>query len=210
MTYCEQRITDFLDALASAEPVPGGGSGAALGGALAAALVSMVCNLTLGKKGYEAAQEAMADVLARSEALRAELAQLLEADTQVYSRVMAAYRLPRKAVEEKAAREEAIQAALIEASEAPLTIAARCAEVVELALPVAELGNRWAVSDAGVGALLAEACMQAALLNVAINLASISDAAYVQAARERMATLTAGKAEAKARVMALVNDRIGA
>jgi formiminotetrahydrofolate cyclodeaminase len=210
VTYCEQRITDFLDALASAEPVPGGGSGAALGGALAAALVSMVCNLTLGKKGYEAAQEAMADVLARSEALRAELAQLLEADTQVYSRVMAAYRLPRKAVEEKAAREEAIQAALIEASEAPLTIAARCAEVVELALPVAELGNRWAVSDAGVGALLAEACMQAALLNVAINLASISDAAYVQAARERMATLTAGKAEAKARVMALVNDRIGA
>lgn len=208
MAYLEQRVSDFLDALASAEPTPGGGSSAALGGALGAALVSMVCNLTVGKKGYEAAQEEMRRILARSEALRAELAQLLEGDTQAYERVMAAYRLPRRTVEERAAREEAIQAALVEASEVPLRIAACCAEVAALALPAAELGNRWAVSDAGVGALLATASMEAVLLNVIINLASIHDAAYVRRARERMAALTADKAEIQARVLTVVNERI--
>lgn len=208
MTFLDLRVSEFLDALASAEPVPGGGSSAALGGALGAALVSMVCNLTVGKKGYEAAQGEMRRILARSEALRAELAQLLEADTQAYEGVMAAYRLPRRAPEERAAREEALQAALVEASEVPLRIAACCAEVAALALPAAELGNRWAVSDAGVGALLAAACLEAVLLNVTINLASIRDEGYVQSARERMAALTAGKAELQARVLALVNERI--
>jgi len=86
--FVEKRVSEFLDALASKESVPGGGSGAALGGALAASLVSMVCNLTIGKKGYEGVDEAMTDLLAKSEALREELPQLLEADTQVYGKVM--------------------------------------------------------------------------------------------------------------------------
>jgi formiminotetrahydrofolate cyclodeaminase len=208
--FIEKTVTAFLDALASKEAVPGGGSSAALGGAQAAALVSMVCNLTLGKKGYEGVQEAIRDLLAQSEALRCELPHLLEADTQVYGQVMAAYRLPQKSSEQKQAREVALQAALKEAAEVPLTIAARCARVVELALSAAQMGNTWAVSDAGVGALLAEACMHAALLNVAINLASIHDAAYVAQAQERIACITTGKSAIKEQVMAIVRGRMGA
>lgn len=210
MTFTDKRVTEFLDALASSDPTPGGGSTAALGGALGAALVSMVCNLTIGKKGYEDVQGAVEELLARSEALRADLPRLLEADTQVYERVMAAYRLPRKSPEERAAREEAMQAALKEAAEVPLQIAERCAEIVDCALPAAEMGNTWAVSDAGVGVLLAEACMHGALLNVHINLSSIKDEAYVRATKERIAALTAGKEDVKARVLEVVHSKIGA
>lgn len=208
--YVDNRVSEFLDALASKESVPGGGSGAALGGALAAALVSMVCNLTIGKKGYEEVDEAMTDLLSKSEALRQELPELLEADTQVYGKVMETYRLPRKTPEQKKARREAMQAALVDAANVPLKIAEACAQVVDLALPAAEMGNQWAVSDAGVAALLAESCIHAALLNVFINLASINDEAFVATTRERIDEITAGKIEIRDRVMAIVHEKIGA
>lgn len=207
--FTEKSVDEFLDALASKEPAPGGGSGAALGGALAAALVSMVCNLTIGKKGYEDVQEPMADLLRRSEAIRNELPQLLEADTQVYGQVMAAYRQPRKTPEQKRARNIAMQGALKEATEVPLSIAERCAQVVELSLPAAEMGNQWAVSDAGVGVLLADASMRAALLNVYINLSSIKDKDYVQETLTRVETITGGKDELRERVLKIVREKIG-
>jgi len=207
--FTDKTVREFLDALASKEPVPGGGSGAALSGAQAAALVSMVCNLTIGKKGYEGVQQAMSELLAKSEAIRVELPDLLEADTQVYGKVMEAYRLSRKTPEEKQAREAAMQAALKDAAGVPLTIAERCAQIVDLALPAAEMGNQWAVSDAGVGALLAEAAMHAALLNVTINLSSITDAAFVQATRERMEAIMRGRTDTRDRVLAIVHDKIG-
>lgn len=210
MAYTDKRVTEFLDLLACKDPTPGGGSGAALGGALAAALVSMVCNLTIGKKGYEDAEAAMQGILARSEALRAELPRLLEADTQVYGRVMDAYRLPRKTDEQKAARQEAMQAALRDATQVPLAIAERCAQVVDLALPAAEHGNQWAVSDAGVGALLAEASMHAALLNVSINLASIEDQAYLVEVQRKMDAITGGRQQTRDRVLEIVHRKIGA
>ena len=207
--FTEKSVDEFLDALASKEPAPGGGSGAALGGALAAALVSMVCNLTIGKKGYEDVQEPMADLLRKSEAIRNELPQLLEADTQVYGKVMAAYRQPRKTPEQKRARNIAMQGALKEATDVPLSIAERCAQVVELALPAAEMGNQWAVSDAGVGVLLADASMRAALLNVYINLSSIKDKDYVQQTLARVEAITGGKDEFRERVLKIVREKIG-
>ena len=208
--FIEKSVKEFLDLLASKDPAPGGGSGAALGGALAAALISMVCNLTIGKKGYEAVQEAMSELLQKSESLREELPQLLEADTRVYGRVMAAYRLPRKTSEQKQARGKAWQPALKDAAEVPLKVADRCGQLVELALPAAEMGNQWAVSDAGVGVLLAEASIHAALLNVYINLSSIKDVAYVQETLARVQAITDGKSETKERVMAIVREKIGA
>ncbi|MHB1355812.1 MAG: cyclodeaminase/cyclohydrolase family protein [Anaerolineae bacterium] len=208
--YTENSVNEFLDALASKEPVPGGGSTAALGGSLAAALVSMVCNLTLGKEGYEAAQEKLAEVLLRSEALRRELPQLLDADMDVYGKVMATYRLPRKTEEQKQARQAAIQLALIEAAEVPLQIADRCAQVLKLALPAAELGNRWAISDAAAGALLAEASLRAALLNVYVNMASITDQDYVESLRSRVVALTQDSVAIKERVVAIVSSQFGA
>ncbi len=155
--FTDMTVKEFLEALASSEPTPGGGSGAALGGALGAALVSMVCNLTIGKKGYEGVSERLSGVLADTEALRKELPNLLEGDTQVYGRVMEAYRLPRKTPEQKQAREDAMQKALKEAAQVPMTIAERCSRIVDLALPAAEMGNQWAVSDAGL-------CRQGALV----------------------------------------------
>jgi len=216
MLFTEKSVAEFLDALASRAPVPGGGSGAALGGASAAALISMVCNLTVGKRGYEDVQGAMSDLLDKSEALRKELAELLEADTQVYSKVMAAYRKPRKTPEQRRAREEAMEVALKEAAEVPLAIAQRCAQIVDLALPAAEMGNQWAVSDAGAGVLLAEASMRAALLNVYINLSSIKelsevkDEGYAQRVLARIEAITGGKAETRERVLEIVRERIGA
>lgn len=202
--FTEKTINQFLDELASKAPVPGGGSAAALGGALAAALLSMVCNLTIGKKGYEDVESDMKALLSESEALRARFPLLLERDTQVYSQVMDAYRLPKDTPEQKAAKEKAMQTALVAAAEVPLEIAAGCARVVELAMTAAQKGNKWAVSDAGVAVVLAEAAMRGALLNVEINLASITDQEYVRKTRARMDEITAGKAELKERVMDVV------
>ncbi|MBC7263753.1 MAG: cyclodeaminase/cyclohydrolase family protein [Chloroflexi bacterium] len=206
--FTEKTINQFLDELASKAPVPGGGSAAALGGALAAALLSMVCNLTIGKKGYEDVESDMKALLSESEALRARFPLLLERDTQVYSQVMDAYRLPKDTPEQKAAKEKAMQTALVAAAEVPLEIAAGCARVVELAMTAAQKGNKWAVSDAGVAVVLAEAAMRGALLNVEINLASITDREYVRKTRARMDEITAGKAELKERVMDVVLQSI--
>ena len=123
---------------------------------------------------------------------------------------MAAYRLPRSTDEEKAARRKAQQAALKQAAEVPMTIAERCARIVELAKPAAEMGNKWAVSDAGVAVLLGEACMRAALLNVYINLSSIKDQAYAADMRARIEVLTADKTALRDEVMAIVNETVGA
>ena len=206
--FTDLTVNQFLDALASKEPVPGGGSGAALAGALGAALVSMVCNLTIGKKGYEAVNKEMQDLLQRSEAIRAELPRLLEADTQAYGQVMAAYRLPRATDEDKRTREALLQERYKEAAIVPMKIAETCAQVIDLALPAARMGNKWAVSDAGVGALLAEASLRSALLNVEINLASISDAAFVADMRQRMQALTSKGTATKDQVQEIVHKTI--
>jgi methenyltetrahydrofolate cyclohydrolase len=206
--FTAKTVDEFLDALASSEPVPGGGSGAGLGGALAAGLLSMVCNLTIGKKGYEDVEEELTAILKRSEEIRAELPDLMQEDVQVFGAVMACYRMPRKTSEQKAARQEAMQKALKDAAQAPLKIAARCSEIVDLCVAAAEKGNKWAVSDAGVSVVLAEASMRGALLNVVINMASIKDEAYVADLQDRVDALTAGKAETKEKVMATVLDAI--
>jgi len=207
--FIEKSVGEFLDALASNDPIPGGGSAAALAGASAAALVSMVCNLTIGKRGYERVQEAVATLLRQSEALRGQLERLSEDDAKVYGRVMAAYRQQHETAEQEQAREVALQAALKDAAGVPLTIAGRCAQVIDLALPAAEMGNQWAVSDAGAGVLLAEASMRAALLNVYINLSGIKDERYAQRTLERIAAITSGKEETKERVLEIVQEKMG-
>jgi formiminotetrahydrofolate cyclodeaminase len=150
----------------------------------------------------------MRSVLEKSEALRQRVTELLEEDTQVYARVMECYRMPRKTDDQKVARTEAMQAALKEAAEVPLELAERCAEIVDLALPAAQMGNKWAVSDAGVGVLLAEACMHGALLNVYVNLSSIQDKAYVQQTLDRIEEITCDKTETKNQVWEAVRQSI--
>ena len=208
MAFASKSLHTFLDELASAEPAPGGGSVAALSGALGASLVAMVCRLTIGKKGYEAVSAEMRAILPRAEALQRELVDLMQADTDAYTRVMNAYKLPKRTDDEKAARARALQAALQHASDVPLCVAEACVQVLALARPIAEKGNQNAVSDGGVGTLMAEAGLRGAAFNVRINLHSIDDAAFVQARRARVAKLLADAARAEREILSIVEQRL--
>lgn len=180
--YVEGTIQAYLDRLASASPEPGGGSVAALVGALGAALVTMVADLTLGKERYAAVQDQVADIRLKAENLRRRLSELVTLDAEAYGAVAAAMQLPRGDDDEKAARERAMQKALVGAAAVPLEIAQAALEVARLSLPAAEVGNTNAVSDAGVAVLLAEAAAQSAALNVKINTGWINDDEFNQAA----------------------------
>jgi formiminotetrahydrofolate cyclodeaminase len=206
----DKPVTNFLDELASNAPAPGGGSVASLGGALGAALVSMVCNLTLDKKGYEDVQDDIQALLARSEALRGELTGLLEADVAAYSGYSAAAKMPRGTDKEKAARAEAMEAALKIATDVPLQIAEAAAKVMDLCMPAAKKGNKWAVSDAGVAVLMAEAALRSAALNVLINLGSfaLKDEAFKADRRARLESLLAGKGQMRDEIYDYVVGRL--
>lgn len=193
MKLTDKPVTSFLDDLASNLPAPGGGSVASLAGALGAALVSMVCNLTLGKKGYEEVQGDIHDLLAQSESLRHEMANLLEADVAAYTAYSQTAKMPRDTEEERAARNAAMQAALKNATMVPMRIAEVAVQIMDLCMPAAVKGNKWAVSDAGVAVLMAEAALRGAALNVLINLGTIKDADFVANQRAHLDGLLAGK-----------------
>ena len=193
MKLTDKPVTDFLDDLASNLPAPGGGSVAALCGALGAALVSMVCNLTLGKKGYEGVQADIEALCARSEALRHEMVDLLEADVAAYTAYSQTAKMPKDTDEQKAVRTAAMQDALKNAAMPPMHIAEAAVKIMDLCVPAAEKGNRWAVSDAGVAVLMAEAALRAAALNVLINLGTIKDQDFVAEKRAHLDGLLAGK-----------------
>ncbi len=207
-TLPEKPLQQFLDELGSAAPVPGGGSVAALSGSLAASLLAMVCRLTIGKKGYESVQGEMLTILDRVQALDRALREQMESDIDAYARVMQAYGLPKNTESEQVARKETIQSALKHASEVPLRVAELCSEVLDLAQPVAEKGNKNAASDAGVGAVMAEAGLRGAALNVSINLAGIKDPAFVAQNRVRTLELIASAVERKRKVLETVEKRL--
>lgn len=201
MKLTEKPVVQFLDALASKDPTPGGGGGAALAGATGAALASMVCNLTVGKEKYAAVQADIQGLLAQTEALRGKLTDLVEADEAAYGVLSAAYKLPKGTDDQKKARTAAIQKALINATTPPMEIAQACVGVLELCGPVAAKGNVAAVSDAGVAALMAEAGLRSAALNVLINLGAIKDAAFVARSRKRLNSLLRGKGKLKEQIV---------
>ncbi|MHB1160494.1 MAG: cyclodeaminase/cyclohydrolase family protein [Chloroflexota bacterium] len=168
-------IDQFLDLLASPSPTPGGGGIAALAGALAAGLISMVSNLTVGKEKYAGVQEEVKSLLAESENLRRELLQLVDADAQAFNQIMEGYRLPKATEEEKRIRSARIQEATLEASRVPLEIARKCARIVELAGPAARIINVQAIGDVAMAAYLAEGAVRGAVINIDINLRSVKD-----------------------------------
>ena len=175
--------TTFLDELASKAPTPGGGGAAAYAGALAAALGSMVCNLTVGKKKYAEVESEMRAALEKLEQVRAQLVGLIDADAEAFSPLAAAYGMPKATPEEQAAKDEALQAALVGACDVPIDIMRAVAEAAEAIEFVAHNGSRLAVSDAGVAAAFAKAAVQGASFNVYINAASMSDAGRAAAYR---------------------------
>lgn len=176
----ERTVSQFLDELASNSPAPGGGSVAALSGALGAALTSMVCNLTIGKKKYAGVQEEISVILDQSERLRRELRELIDKDTDAFNMVMAAFGLPKASEQEQADRNAAIQEATKQATLVPLSVMSLCEQSLHLAASVAAKGNKNSASDAGVSALMLQASSAGAALNVRINLGGIKDEAFVQ------------------------------
>ena len=192
--------TEFLAAVASSDPVPGGGSVAAYAGALASALTRMVAGLTIGKKKYAGVEPEMTVVAGNGEKLSEALSRLVERDATAYSAVSAAYKLAKDSDSAAAARTEAIDQALLGAAEVPLETARLCAEVAALAVTVANKGNSNAITDAGVAALLAEAGCRGAAYNVRVNVASLSDPAtgahLEREARELVAASAQSAAEA--------------
>ncbi len=207
--YVEKPMIVFLDRLASRSPEPGGGAVSALVGALGAALVSMVGNLTLGKEKYADVQDQVEELLEHSEKLRDELQGLIQRDTEVYAEVSAAYKMPRESEEEKAARSSSIQKALKTATEVPFEIAEKCLEVARVSQTAAEIGNVGAVSDAGVAALLAEAAAQSAALNVKINVKSIEDRDFAEARWSRVREILDETALLRERVVKLTYEKLG-
>lgn len=165
----------FVASVASASPTPGGGSVVALVGALAAALGQMVAGLTAGRKKYAAVDAEMKELGITAASLGTRLAKLVDADADAYGGVMAAYRTPGDSPEAVQARQQAIDAALLQAAEVPLDTARACRDVSAIARAAAERGNRNAVSDAGVAALLADAACRGAAYNVRINVNALSD-----------------------------------
>lgn len=168
-------LHEFLERLGSSDPVPGGGSAAALAAAMGAALVAMVAELTIGRPAY-AEHEATVRRL-RFDALdrRAELLSLAQEDATAYDVVVRARHLPKDSESERAARTDALQKAMREAARIPLRAAVVASEVLDLAERIAPIGNRNAASDAGVAAQLAAAGLRGALLNVGINLPYLAD-----------------------------------
>ena len=202
-------IAKFLDELASEQPTPGGGGAAAIMGAVGAALVSMVANLTIGKKNYEAFDDELKATNAAAEKVRAELTAAIDEDVVAFNGVMGAYGLPRGTDEEKAARAAAIQAALKQATDAPLRAVKACHEVIKLSAVVAEKGNVNVISDAGVAVLAANAGLRSAALNVYINTKSIKDREFAEIRLGEVNALTELAALKTEEVYAVVRGKIG-
>lgn len=196
----------FLEELASKAPTPGGGAASALCGAVAAALTAMLANLTVGKAGSEENEQQTAQIIAAAGKLREELTALADDDAAVFSKFMAAYKMPKTTEEEKAARTAAIQQAAVAAADVPMQIAEKSMEVLLLARRIIVIGNPNAISDGTVSAIVARAALRGALYNVKINLGLIKDAAYVEQAAAKMQTLEAKALETEAFVLARTDE----
>jgi formiminotetrahydrofolate cyclodeaminase len=204
----QSSVEKFLDDLAGGNPTPGGGSAAAIMGAMGAALVSMVCNVTIGKKGYETVEAEMRSVLSESERVRRRLTAMVAEDIAAFDSILAAYKLPKATEEEKTARAAAIQAGLRRATEVPLDCARVCAEVIALSRRASEQGYLNVISDGGVGVLAGFTGLRSAALNVYINAPALKDrvfAAQATAELEKLLEFCGAESEA---VYKIVRDKL--
>jgi len=199
-------VTDFANELASESPAPGGGSVAALAGALAASLATMVSNLTHGKIGYEEAWTEMEEVGVKGQALKDKLLKAIDDDTDSFNGVMAAMRLPKKTDEEIAARNKAIDEANKAATRIPYSVCEMSLACFDLIDAVATKGNTNSISDAGVAALCAHTAVYGAALNVRINVPSIEDKAFVKEMLDGVAKLTSEADTRRDKVLARVDE----
>ena len=177
-------VKEFLNKVSGSDPVPGGGSVAALNGAIASALTAMVANLTIGKKNYEAHQELMIHIAEIASQQVSQFAVDVDRDSDAYNQVFDCFKMPKATDEEKAARSAAIQEATKYAAMVPMQVARQAYELMSIISDVAHLGNQNAVTDACVAMMSARSAVLGALMNVRINLGSIKDTEFVQQLRQ--------------------------
>ncbi len=174
------KITKFLEKIAAGTAVPGGGSVAALNAALAASLAEMVANLTIGKKGYEAAEKDMREIAARASEFRKKLAKDIDNDAAAYNAVLKAFKMTKNTEKEIDRRNKAIQDGFKNAAAVPLGVTRDALKIMELIGKVVRKGNKNAAIDGAVGALAASAAVKGALWNVKTNLNFIDDHKFVK------------------------------
>ena len=191
MKLAELKTSEFVDLLASDAPAPGGGSAAALEGALGAALTAMVCGLTVGKKKYADYQELAEEAQKKATDLKARFVDVMDRDTEAFNVVSAAFGMPKATDEEKAARSAAIQKGLEGCTKTPFEMMELAVETLELTASILGKSNDSAASDLGVSALSLRAAIQGAWLNVLINIGSLKDTALAEDYRKKGEALLA-------------------
>ncbi|MCX6553477.1 MAG: glutamate formimidoyltransferase [Candidatus Aminicenantes bacterium] len=199
------NLVDFCAELASDSPAPGGGSIAALNGALSAGLSAMVSNLTFAKKGYEAVRDEMEIVAEKAQPLKDFFIEAIDKDTEAFNCLMAAFALPKKSDEEKKARQDAVDQATKGATLIPFSVLEKSRTVAELALVTALKGNRNSLSDAGVAGLTAAVCAEGALYNVLINTQEMAADSFRSETRAQARKMCAAVLETVAKVRAVMD-----
>ena len=201
-------VRDFIDELSMDSPAPGGGSVSALCGALSGGLISMVANLTHGKKGYERFDHRMNEIAGQAQGLKDELIRLIDLDTAAFNQVMACYRMPKKTDDEKKSRSIAIEEAMKQATLVPLEVMKTTRKTIRLMDFIVKHGNVNSISDAGVGALCAETAVKGAAMNVRINLGSVTDEAFRTAIKSEVEEIERETARIVRRLVRSVNRKI--
>lgn len=211
--FIEKSLKDYVAEVASGEPTPGGGSVAALAGSLGSALTTMVGNLTIGRKAYnELDDEIKKEMDSYFEELYKSLEvlnRIVDEDTKAFDKVMEALKLPKGSEEEKLKRTEAIQEGYKVALEVPLRCARECLKVLRLQKIFANYGNVNAITDVGVGALLAATGLEGAILNVKINLNSIKDLEFKKTIQDEIDSLMDEGMKLKDELLKIVYERLG-
>ena len=211
--FINNTLEEYISCTASGDPTPGGGSVAALAGSLGGALTNMVKNLTVGKKAYEELpDEIKTKIIENSkqvEELINELNIIVDEDTKAFDKVMDAFKMPKETDEEKAARTQAIQEGYKIALKVPLRCGEKCLELLKLQEVYSHYGNVNAITDVGVGALLAYTGLEGALLNVTINLGSIKDEEYKKEISAKVDNLLTEGNKLKEELMKTVYNRLG-
>lgn len=209
MDYREWSLGEFLERAGSGDPTPGGGSAAAVAGALGAAMAAMVAELTVGRDRYRDVEPEVRALLKEAGGLRRELETLAVEDAAAFARLLEAYRMARNTDQERENRRMAVQAALSRAADVPLEVARAGLETLRLAERLASVGNDQALSDAGVAAYLAAASVRSAVMNVLINVRQLEDRALVERLLRETERLGERAAEVERRVERTVVRRLG-
>ena len=208
-SLAKMNLREFCNETLSDSPAPGGGSVAALMGALGASLGGMVANLSAGKRGWDDKLEYFSDWAVKAQQLKDELLSLVDEDTAAFNKVMDAFALPKEAAEEKAARAAAIEQATKYAAEVPLKVMETASKSYDLLAEMAERGNPASVSDVGVGALATRACIEGAALNVRINLAQLKDEKFKGVLEEKVRSVCAHSVAKFKEISQAVESKLG-